>query len=151
MCSAKRHIRFIPESGHWQCTSPCLLLWARSRHWPKGQLPPSQKYKRIIRQAVPKEQKFLWLNRSSEETRYHMFIRQLTAASLVAFALISLPGSTRTATAQALKYCKEDVARLCPGVAPGGGKIIGCLKQHENEVSIGCGKELKAIKAKMGK
>ena len=80
-----------------------------------------------------------------------MFVRQLTAASLVAFALISLPGSTRTATAQALKYCKEDVARLCPGVAPGGGKIIGCLKQHENEVSIGCGKELKAIKAKMGK
>jgi hypothetical protein len=80
-----------------------------------------------------------------------MFIRQLTAASLVAFALISLPGSTGTATAQALKYCKEDVARLCPSVAPGGGKIIACLKQHENEVSIGCGKELKAIKAKMGK
>ena len=82
-----------------------------------------------------------------------MFIRQLTAASFVAFALISLPGSTQTAMAQdaALKYCKEDVARLCPGVAPGGGKIIGCLKQHENEVSIGCGKELKAIKAKMGK
>jgi hypothetical protein len=82
-----------------------------------------------------------------------MFIRQLTAASLVAFALISLPGSTRTAKAQdaPLKFCKEDVARLCPGVAPGGGKIIGCLKQHENEVSIGCGKELKTIKAKMGK
>ena len=82
-----------------------------------------------------------------------MIIRQLTAASLVAFALVSLPGSTRTAKAQdaPLKYCKEDVARLCPGVAPGGGRIIGCLKQHENEVSIGCGKELKTIKAKMGK
>jgi len=81
-----------------------------------------------------------------------MFIRQLTAASSVAFVLISFPGS-QTAKAQdaALKYCKEDVARLCPGVAPGGGRIIGCLKQHENEVSIGCGKELKAIKAKMGK
>ena len=81
-----------------------------------------------------------------------MFIRQLTAASL-AFALISLPGSARTAKAQdaPLKFCKEDVVRLCPGVAPGGGRIIGCLKQHENEVSIGCGKELKAIKAKMGK
>jgi len=80
-----------------------------------------------------------------------MFIRQLTAASLVAFALISFPGSTQTANAQdaALKYCKEDVARLCPGVAPGGGRIIGCLKQHQNEVSIGCGKELKAMKAKM--
>jgi hypothetical protein len=29
--------------------------------------------------------------------------------------------------------------------------LIACLKQHENEVSIGCGKELKAVKAKMGK
>ena len=101
-------------------------------------------------QAEPKEQKFLWLNRSSDEVTI-MFIRQLTAASLVALALISLPGSTRTATAQALKFCKADAARLCPGVAPGGGKIIECLKQHENEVSIGCGKEMKAIKAKMGR
>jgi len=82
-----------------------------------------------------------------------MFIRQLTAASLVVFALISLTGLNQAANAQdaALKYCKEDIARLCPGVAPGGGRIIGCLKQRQNEVSIGCGKELKAIKAKMGK
>ena len=82
-----------------------------------------------------------------------MLIRQLTAASLVAFALISLPGLARTAKAQdaPLKYCKEDVARLCKGVAPGGGRLIECLKQHENEVTVGCAKELKAIKAKMGK
>jgi Cysteine rich repeat len=135
MCGAARDVRFWPEADIG----------------PKGNYPGLKNTKGSSTQAVPKEQKFLWLNRSSEETRYHMFIRQLTAASLVAFALISLPGSTRTATAQALKYCKEDVARLCPGVAPGGGKIIACLKQHENEVSIGCGKELKAIKAKMGK
>jgi hypothetical protein len=101
---------------------------------------PSQRYRSFFGSTAPVRKRGII-----------MFIRQLTAASLVAFALISLAGSTQTATAQALKFCKEDVARLCPGVAPGGGKIIECLKQHENEVSIGCGKELKAIKAKMGK
>jgi hypothetical protein len=31
MCSAKRYVRFTPESGHWQCTSPCPLC-AKSGH-----------------------------------------------------------------------------------------------------------------------
>jgi len=91
--------------------------------------------------------------RSGEETRDAiMLIRQLTAAPLLSLALLSLPGPTLTANAaNPLAYCKEDAARICPGVAPGGGKLVGCLKEHENEVSIGCAKELKAIKAKMGK
>jgi cysteine rich repeat protein len=80
-----------------------------------------------------------------------MLIRQLTAASLLSLALLSLPGPTASAAEPSFVYCKEDIARLCPSVAPGGGKILGCLKQHENEVSVGCAKEVKAIKAKMGK
>ena len=82
-----------------------------------------------------------------------MFIRQPIAASLLLLAVLSLPGTTLTAKAAepSFVYCKEDIARLCPGVAPGGGRILGCLKQHENEVSIGCAKEVKALKAKMGK
>jgi len=82
-----------------------------------------------------------------------MLIRQLTVASLFSLTLLSLPGLTLTANAAepSFVYCKEDIAKLCPGVAPGGGRIVGCLKQHENEVSVGCAKEVKAIKAKMGK
>jgi hypothetical protein len=49
-----------------------------------------------------------------------------------------------------MKYCKADVARLCPGVPMGGGRIIACLKAHKEEMSIGCGKALQAMKAKMG-
>jgi hypothetical protein len=79
-----------------------------------------------------------------------MFVRQLTTASMLSLALISLPGSAH-AQAGPLAYCKEDAARLCPGVSRGGGKLIGCLKQHQNQVSIGCAKELKAVKTKMGK
>jgi len=80
-----------------------------------------------------------------------MFARQLTVALLLSLALISLPGLAQAQGGGPLAYCKEDAGRLCPGVAPGGGKLIGCLKQHENEVSVGCAKELKAVKAKMGK
>ncbi len=31
MCAAKSHVRFTPESGHVQCTGPCLLS-ANSGH-----------------------------------------------------------------------------------------------------------------------
>ena len=31
MCAAKRHVCFTLESGHVQCTRPCLL-WANSGH-----------------------------------------------------------------------------------------------------------------------
>jgi Cysteine rich repeat len=68
--------------------------------------------------------------------------------SLAAF--VSAESSALAQQAEAMKYCKADVARLCPGVQPGGGRIIGCLKAHKEEMSIGCGKALQAMKAKMG-
>ena len=80
-----------------------------------------------------------------------MPIRQLTAASLLSLALISFPGLVAAAKAAApLALCKADAERICPGVAPGGGKIIACLKLHKDEVSVGCAKALKALKAKRG-
>jgi hypothetical protein len=78
-----------------------------------------------------------------------MLIRQLTVASLLSLAVVSLPGSTQAAKAP-LALCKADADRLCSGIAPGEGKIIACLKQHKNEVSVGCAKALKAMKAKRG-
>ncbi|MGO8788639.1 MAG: cysteine rich repeat-containing protein [Terriglobia bacterium] len=34
--------------------------------------------------------------------------------------------------------CAADVQKLCPNVPTGGGRIIACLKQHQQEVSQGC-------------
>ena len=77
-----------------------------------------------------------------------MLIRQLIVASL-SLAVIWLPGSTQAANAP-LALCKADAERICAGIAPGDGKIIACLKQHKNEVSVGCAKALKTTKKKMG-
>ena len=80
-----------------------------------------------------------------------MRIRHVAFASL-AVALIALINQHAAhAQGAALAACKADAERICPGVKPGGGKLIGCLKEHENDVTIGCAKELKAIKSKMGK
>ena len=79
-----------------------------------------------------------------------MLVRQ-TLLGALGLAALSLLGSTLAANAaDPLSYCKADVARLCPGVPPGGGRIMGCLKQHQMEVSVGCAKALQAMKSKMG-
>jgi hypothetical protein len=80
-----------------------------------------------------------------------MRIGQFTiAATLSILALASSGPSALAQQAEAMKYCKADVARLCPGVQMGGGRIIACLKEHKMEVSVGCAKALQAMKAKMG-
>ena len=64
---------------------------------------------------------------------------------------LALGAAAPAAHAQKLAYCKADAERLCAGVKPGGGALKKCLKEHENEVSVGCAKEVKKIKAEMGK
>ena len=81
-----------------------------------------------------------------------MRIRHFALASALSLAaLVSVAPNALAQRAEAMKYCREDVARLCPGMHMGGGRIIACLKEHKEEVSIGCGKALQAMKAKMGK
>ena len=79
-----------------------------------------------------------------------MRIRQLAIASALSLAVLASAAPNAFAQrAEAMKYCKADFERLCPGVQPGGGRIIGCLKAHKEEISIGCGKALQAMKGKM--
>jgi hypothetical protein len=80
-----------------------------------------------------------------------MRIGQFTIAATLSIWARALSAPNALAQqAEAMKYCKADVARLCPGVQMGGGRIIACLKEHKMEVSVGCAKALQAMKAKMG-
>src|ERR1019366_7502392 len=62
----------------------------------------------------------------------------------------------QTSTAQAASpqlsdartACASDVQKLCPGVPSGGGRVLACLKQHQDQVSDGCNR---AILSAMGK
>jgi len=71
-------------------------------------------------------------------------------STLTLGAFLAAESSALAQQAEAMKYCKEDVARLCPGVQMGGGRIIACLKAHKMEVSVGCAKAIQAMKGKMG-
>jgi hypothetical protein len=80
-----------------------------------------------------------------------MRIRHFAIASALSLAALVFTAPNALAQqAEAMKYCRADVARLCPGVPMGGGRIIACLKAHKEEMSIGCGKALQAMKGKMG-
>jgi hypothetical protein len=39
---------------------------------------------------------------------------------------------------EAREACEDDIFRFCGNVKPGGGRIVHCLKEHENELSPKC-------------
>ena len=43
--------------------------------------------------------------------------------------------------------CASDLQQFCQGVQPGGGRMIACLKEHRDQVSLGC---QHAVKSAMG-
>ncbi len=79
-------------------------------------------------------------------------IERRSLAALLAGVFIAFPAPSIAAAGNALmKYCKADIERLCPGVQPGGGRIIQCLKGHKEEMSVGCARALQKVKGEMGK
>lgn len=62
----------------------------------------------------------------------------------LAIAFVALAG---TASAQQLSMsqmaelrqdCGEDIKRLCPGIQPGGGRLMGCVRQKQDQLSETC-------------
>src|SRR5262245_13852894 len=103
----------------------------------------------MVQLQISAERRLGRVRGSSNETKVEMHIRQLTVASVLSLAAISFPGSTQAAKAATpLALCNADAERICPGVAPGGGKIIACLKQHKDEVRSGSAKASKAVRTK---
>src|SRR5262245_17530785 len=53
ICSAKRHVRFTPESGHLQCNSPCPP-WAKSGHRAAHSITSSARASRVVGTSRPR-------------------------------------------------------------------------------------------------
>ncbi len=34
--------------------------------------------------------------------------------------------------------CREDVKKFCADVTPGGGKVIACMREHREHLSVAC-------------
>jgi hypothetical protein len=64
--------------------------------------------------------------------------------ALAATACLAAPGMAQDS--DLAKYCKADIERLCSTVAPGGGRILTCLKSHSKEMSVGCAQALQKMK-----
>ncbi|HEV2554663.1 MAG TPA: cysteine rich repeat-containing protein [Bosea sp. (in: a-proteobacteria)] len=66
------------------------------------------------------------------------------ASLVLATASAPLLAQDRDAMRQA---CGPDVARLCPGVKPGGGRILACFKEKAADLSPGCRSALQQAQA----
>lgn len=68
-------------------------------------------------------------------------------AKILAFSIVLLAFAGQPLLAQdraALRNaCGKDVATLCPGVQPGGGRIAACFKENLSKLSEGCRTALK--------
>ena len=75
-----------------------------------------------------------------------------TRLALVALLLtgVLVPGAA-SARGELAAACRADVARLCPGVSPGGGRLAGCLKEHAPQVSEPCKQAIADWRARGGR
>jgi hypothetical protein len=56
-------------------------------------------------------------------------------------AIIAMMTCSNVAMAQTMAErlaCKDDFAKYCPGVKPGGGRIITCLSKQKDSLSPDC-------------
>ena len=65
-----------------------------------------------------------------------------------AFAGVCCLVLATSASAAGDRACREDAAKLCKGVKPGGGAIVKCLKEHSSEVSPACKADMEKAKEK---
>lgn len=82
-----------------------------------------------------------------------------TAAGLFIVAAIALaalpgaaaPGEEGQGRGPGRGPCAEDVAKLCKEVQHGGGRMMDCLKEHENELSSACKQHVAEMQEKGGR
>jgi hypothetical protein len=73
---------------------------------------------------------------------YHTTGLKIAAVVLI---VLSAGAWSRADSAEQKFACREEIAQYCQGVKPGGGRILSCLKEHENDLSPACREKLAAV------
>jgi hypothetical protein len=76
----------------------------------------------------------------------------LELVKFLAFAAFALAASWWSASAaaaerSAMQVCRADAQKHCAGVAPGGGRVVACLRSHEAVLAPECKAQLGAAEA----
>ena len=74
-----------------------------------------------------------------------------TALILSILAVPALAAEPQTPRGAVREACKADVASLCSGLQPGGGRIGGCLKANREKLSDGCKSAIAAAMQAQGR
>ena len=62
----------------------------------------------------------------------------IAIASGSALAQAQVPPEMRAQAMALAQLCHADFNRLCPGVLPGGGRILACLQAHASDLTPQC-------------
>jgi hypothetical protein len=54
----------------------------------------------------------------------------------------TVPLQLRSEALAIVQVCHADYDRLCPGVVPGGGRVLSCLQSQANQLSANCAQVL---------
>jgi len=74
------------------------------------------------------------------------FVAVLFVLALAAAFTVFLPSAWAS---EGHGACKADIEKFCKNVKPGEGRIVKCLKEHQEELSPECQERGKAAKAKV--
>ncbi len=102
-----------------------------------GQRPCADEIENFCRDVKPGEGRLLQCLREHDS--------QLSAACRYKLA------ATTRRVEEARQVCGDDLRKFCAEVAPGGGRLLKCLKQHMKELSPECREILAADKARQAR
>lgn len=72
--------------------------------------------------------------------------RILASAAVTAALVLAGQPALAQAARDARAACGPDARKLCQGVQPGGGRLLGCLEAHQSELSPQCRPALEALR-----
>lgn len=71
----------------------------------------------------------------------------LLAATVPSLAATSVPPAIRNEAGALAQLCRADYERLCPGIRPGGGRILVCLQRQAPQLSPACAQAMPRAQA----